>query len=104
MFVSLLKPGGVDAGDRVELRDAALGRRVKALGLSAHLEEHFLFLQLPGKLFLQSLQGGDKNTSVSYGSLAKCGFLSIQYQHDDDTTKLSFNLQTLRKHCSQCDL
>lgn len=95
MFVSHLKPGGVDAGDRVELRDAALSRRVKALGLSAHLEEHFLFLLLPCKLFLQSLQGGDKNTSVSYGSSAKCVFLSVQYQHDDGTTKLSLSLQIL---------
>lgn len=40
----VLKPGGVDSGDRVELGDAALGGWVKALGLSAHLKEDFLFL------------------------------------------------------------
>lgn len=51
----LLKTSGVDAGDWVELGDAALAGGVKALRLSAHLEEHFLLLQLPGKLFLQGL-------------------------------------------------
>lgn len=40
----VLETGGVDAGDRIELGDAALGGGVKALRLSAHLEEHFLFL------------------------------------------------------------
>lgn len=72
--VYLLKTG-VDAGDWVELGDAALGRGVKALGLAAHLEEDFLFLQLPGKLFLQSLRGEDKSASVSIANaiLAKNG-------------------------------
>ena len=51
-----LETSGVDAGNRVELGDAALGGGVKALRLSAHLEEHFLFLQLPGKLLLQGLR------------------------------------------------
>lgn len=56
----LLKAGGVDAGDGIELGDAALGGRVKALRLAAHLEEHLLFLQLPGKLLLQSLLPGSE--------------------------------------------
>lgn len=67
----LLETCGVDAGDWVELGDAALGRRVKALRLSAHLEEHFLFLQLPGKLFLQGLQDAHGNMLVSYDHLSK---------------------------------
>lgn len=45
-----LEPRGLDAGDGVELGDAALRGRVKALGLAAHLEEDFLFLQFPGEL------------------------------------------------------
>lgn len=53
----VLEAAGLDAGDRVELGDAALGGGVKALRLSAHLEEHFLLLQLPGKLLLQGLRG-----------------------------------------------
>lgn len=53
-----LETRGVDGGDGVELGDAALGGGVKALGLPAHLEEHFLFLQLPGKLLLQGLLPG----------------------------------------------
>lgn len=55
-----LETSGVDAGDGVELGDAALGGRVKALGLAAHLKEHFLFLQLPGKLLLQRLLPGSE--------------------------------------------
>lgn len=51
-----LETGRVDGGDRVELGDAALAGRVKALGLAAHLEEHFLFLQLPGELVFQRLK------------------------------------------------
>lgn len=51
----LSEPSGVDTRDWIEPCDAALGGGVEALGLSAHLEEHFLFLQFPGKLFLQSL-------------------------------------------------
>lgn len=51
-----LEAGGLDAGDRIELGDAGLGGGIKALRLAAHLEEHFLFLQLPGKLLLQRLQ------------------------------------------------
>lgn len=66
----LLETGGVDGGDRVELGDAALGGGVKALRLSAHLEEHFLFLQLPGKLFLQGLQDTHRNMLVSDNHLA----------------------------------
>lgn len=60
-----LETGGVDAGDGVEFGDAALGGGVKALRLSAHLEEHFLFLQLPGELLLQGLQGAHGHKSVS---------------------------------------
>lgn len=62
----LLEPCGVDTGNGVELGDAALGGRVKALRLSAHLKEHFLFLHLPGKLFLQGL----RNTHEIYASYA----------------------------------
>lgn len=51
-----LEAGGLDAGDRIELGDAGLGGGIKALRLAAHLEEHFLFLQLPGELLLQRLQ------------------------------------------------
>lgn len=72
----LLETGGVDAGDRVELGDAALGGGVKALRLSAHLEEHFLFLQLPGKLFLQGLQGTHGNM---LDLSSKCGPFSTWY-------------------------
>lgn len=54
----LLEACGVDAGDRVELGDAALGGGIKALRLSGHLEEHFLLLQLPGELVLQGLLPG----------------------------------------------
>lgn len=54
----LLETSGVDAGDWVELGDAALAGGVKALGLAGHLEEHFLFLQLPGKVVLQGLLPG----------------------------------------------
>lgn len=49
---SLSEAGGVNAGDWVELGDATLGGGIEALRLSGHLEEHFLFLQLPGKLVL----------------------------------------------------
>lgn len=89
VHASLLKTG-VDAGDRVELRDAALGRGVKALGLAAHLEEDFLFLQLSGKLFLQSLQGEDTSVSVSIAIAvaAKMGHLSAQRQCADSPTEL----------------
>lgn len=61
----LLETGGVDAGDRVEFGDAALVGGIKALRLSAHLEEHFLLLQLPGKLFLQGLQGTREHVSFT---------------------------------------
>lgn len=53
-----LETGGVDGGDGVELGDAAVAVRVKAFRLAAHLKEHFLFLQLPGKLLLQGLLPG----------------------------------------------
>lgn len=94
--VSLLKTG-VDAGDWVELGDAALGWGVKALGLAAHLEEDFLFLQLPGKLFLQGLRGEDKSTSVSIANAipAKPGFYSAQRQRDDSPAKLLNVLRVL---------
>ena len=52
----VLEARGVDAGDRVELGDAALAGGVEALGLAAHLEEHLLLLQLSGELLLQSLR------------------------------------------------
>lgn len=62
-----LEPGGVDAGDGVELGDAALVGRVKALWLAAHLEEHFLFLQLPGELVLQRLKEKQTKHEASSG-------------------------------------
>lgn len=55
----LLEAGGVNAGDWVELGDATLRGGIKALRISSHLEEHFLFLQLPGKLILQGLKVTD---------------------------------------------
>lgn len=62
MFLS--EAAGVNAGDRVELGDATLRGGIKALRISSHFEEHFLFLQLPGKLVLQGLKVTD-NTAVS---------------------------------------
>jgi len=57
----------VDGGDGVELGDAAVAVRVKAFRLAAHLKEHFLFLQLPGKLLLQGLQGTHRNMREGAG-------------------------------------
>lgn len=66
MFIS--EAGGVNAWDWVELGDATLRRGIKALRISRHLKEHFLFLQLPGKFVLQGLKVTD-NTALSDDSL-----------------------------------
>lgn len=63
MFLS--EAGGVNAGDWVELGDATLRGGIKALRISSHLEEHFLFLQLPGKLVLQGLKVTDNMADLN---------------------------------------
>lgn len=54
-----LSEARLNTGDWVELGDATLGGGIEALRLSGHLEEHFLLLQLPGKLVLEGLKVTD---------------------------------------------
>jgi hypothetical protein len=46
----------MQARNRIEFGNPALCGWVKAFRFPSHFKEHFLFLQLPGKLFFQCLK------------------------------------------------